>query len=61
MEAAIRCEPNVDSILTVVNNIDSFNLGEIVAKGREFLKSSGSHWDESNSMKRLAEELIAEI
>jgi len=60
-EVAIQCEPNVDSILTAINSIDSFNLLEIVAKGQEFLKSSGGRWDESNSMKRLADKLIAEF
>ena len=61
LETAIQCEPNANSILTVVNNIDSFNLEEIVFHGQKFLKDSGRNWDESISMKRLAEKLIAEI
>jgi len=59
INTAIQCEPNIDSLLNTINKIKSFDLEQIASNGWEFLKSSGREWDESQSMKRLAEHINA--
>lgn len=56
-DCVISCQPLLESLSSLVNNIGEFNLNIIREKGSQFLRSEGQEWSEERAMMDLAKKI----
>jgi hypothetical protein len=60
-DCVIRSEPNVKSLIHIMDHISDFDLAKIRERGSRFLQENGSKWSEENAMGHLARSIIHAI